>query len=72
MALVEIQHNGIHRVRDRPGACSQEGKDWGSSGCRPRPPVIFQAGRQNRKYLCAIGNTLAGSQVSNTPSARTS
>ena len=27
---------------------------------------------QNRKYRCAIGSTVAGSQVSNTPSARTS
>jgi hypothetical protein len=27
---------------------------------------------QNRKYLCAIGSTVAGSQVSSTPSARTS
>ncbi len=27
---------------------------------------------QNRKYLCAIGNTFAGSQTSNSPSARTS
>jgi len=28
--------------------------------------------RQNRKYLCASGNTSAGSQVSNSPLARTS
>ena len=28
--------------------------------------------RQNRKYFCAIGSTVAGSQVSSTPSARTS
>jgi hypothetical protein len=28
--------------------------------------------RQNRKYRCAIGSTLAGSQVSSSPSARTS
>lgn len=27
---------------------------------------------QNKKYLCAIGSTVAGSQVSNSPSARTS
>jgi hypothetical protein len=27
---------------------------------------------QNRKYRCAIGSTVAGSQVSSTPSARTS
>ena len=27
---------------------------------------------QNRKYRCAIGRTVAGSQVSSTPSARTS
>ena len=27
---------------------------------------------QNRKYLCAIGSTLAGSQTSSSPSARTS
>ena len=27
---------------------------------------------QNRKYRCAIGSTAAGSQVSSTPSARTS
>jgi hypothetical protein len=27
---------------------------------------------QNKKYRCAIGSTVAGSQVSNTPSARTS
>jgi hypothetical protein len=27
---------------------------------------------QNKKYLCAIGSTVAGSQVSNIPSARTS
>jgi predicted transposase YbfD/YdcC len=26
---------------------------------------------QNRKYRCAIGSTLAGSQVSSCPSART-
>jgi len=27
---------------------------------------------QNKKYRCAIGSTVAGSQVSSTPSARTS
>jgi hypothetical protein len=27
---------------------------------------------QNRKYRCAIGSTVAGSQVNRTPSARTS
>ncbi len=27
---------------------------------------------QNKKYLCAIGNSFAGSQVSSTPSALTS
>ena len=27
---------------------------------------------QNRKYLCAIGKTVAGSQISNSPSALTS
>ena len=27
--------------------------------------------RQNKKYFCAIGSSVAGSQVSNTPSART-
>ena len=27
---------------------------------------------QNRKYLCAIGSSFAGSQVSSTPSALTS
>lgn len=27
---------------------------------------------QNKKYRCAIGSTVAGSQVSNSPSARTS
>jgi hypothetical protein len=31
----------------------------------PGPP-------QNRKYLCAIGSSVAGSQVSSWPSARTS
>jgi len=29
-------------------------------------------GSQNRKYRCAIGSFVAGSQVSNSPSARTS
>ena len=39
---------------------------WGAGAVtRLTPP------RQNRKYLCAIGSTLAGSQVSNCPSART-
>jgi len=28
--------------------------------------------RQNKKYRCAIGSTVAGSQVRSTPSARTS
>ena len=32
---------------------------------QPQPP-------QNKKYRCASGSTLAGSQVSSTPSARTS
>gem|GEM_PF-1107442 len=35
-----------------------------------RCPVLD--GDQNRKYRCANGNSFAGSQVSNTPSARTS
>ena len=48
---------------------------------RCRPPRIARVGRvlpvveradQNRKYFCAIGNSVAGSQVSNWPSARTS
>jgi hypothetical protein len=30
------------------------------------------ADAQNKKYLCAIGNSFAGSQVSKTPSALTS
>ena len=42
--------------RIRPGARRQNG------GCAD----------QNRKYRCAIGSTVAGSQVSSTPSARTS
>lgn len=32
----------------------------------------FYDADQNRKYLCAMGKTSAGSQVSNSPSARTS
>ena len=43
-----------------------------------RPQAAFlallerQGQFQNRKYLCAMGNTLAGSQTSSSPSARTS
>lgn len=33
---------------------------------------FFDIQHQNRKYLCAIGTSSAGSQVSNSPSARTS
>ena len=37
-----------------------------------RPSAVGrQVGPQNRKYLCAIGSTVAGSQASNCPSART-
>ena len=47
-------------------------------GTQPRPgwPIRRLPGPapmdQNRKYLCASGNSVAASQVSNTPSARTS
>ncbi len=34
--------------------------------------LVFDLDHQNRKYRCAIGSTLAGSQVSSSPSARTS
>jgi len=38
----------------------------------PQDKRIRSFATQNRKYRCAIGNTVAGSQVSSTPSARTS
>jgi hypothetical protein len=46
---------------------------WGSR-CSPQPTeMLFVApDAQNKKYLCAIGNSFAGSQVSSTPSALTS
>src|ERR1700692_3672103 len=37
-----------------------------------RTPARNTADGQNKKYLCASGNTCAGSQVINSPSTRTS
>ena len=56
MAAVEVDQNVIDLPRCVPGA---GGKD------------VVRA-HQNRKYRCAIGSTVAGSQVNSTPSARTS
>jgi len=40
---------------------------WTPAAVAPRLPRLAQ----NRKYFCASGSTVAGSQVSNWPSART-
>ena len=55
-SLVEIQRHPVDRAAGVP---------------LPRAPYLGGA-HQNRKYRCAIGSSAAGSQVSNTPSARTS
>ena len=55
-AAIEIHQDLIAFLRCVPGA---SGKN-------------LSAEHQKRKYRCAIGNILAGSQVSSTPSARTS
>ena len=38
----------------------------------PRAAPALSAHPQNKKYLCAIGSLSAGSQMSSSPSARTS
>src|SRR5262249_39969902 len=53
------------RIRAGESACPTKTE---YSSYFPGPPQ----NNQNRKYRCAIGNTLAGSQVSSSPSARTS
>ena len=56
MTAIEIDQDLIGFPRRVPGAGRQD----------------MIGTHQNRKYRCAIGNTVAGSQVSSTPSARTS
>jgi hypothetical protein len=57
MPLIEIQQDRVDFLRRWPFA---------------RRTHILHERAQNRKYRCAIGNTVAGAQVSSTPSARTS
>ena len=56
VATVEIDQNMIDFMGRIPAASGQD----------------TIAAHQNRKYRCAIGNTVAGSHVRRTPSARTS
>jgi hypothetical protein len=69
---------GVPRRAFRRGRCDDQHRRGGRvdsgaaagwvGGARPEEA----ASPQNRKYRCAIGSTVAGSQVSSTPSARTS
>ena len=49
------------------GSVSSPVENWSGA-----PPALIRCHDQNRKYRCAIGSTVAGSQVSSSPSARTS
>jgi hypothetical protein len=57
----EHREHAIQIWRARP--------DWRACTRRPVDP---QLAPQNKKYFCANGKLVAGSQVSSTPSARTS
>ena len=63
------------RVGDSPGISRDSDGDRLDVGGYVRVLCVSQflnaGGNQNRKYRCAIGNTFAGSQVSNSPSAHT-
>jgi hypothetical protein len=65
--------HGANILARRPGRAKREPEPkttsggYGSPHSRGRPETD-----QNKKYLCAIGSTSAGSQVSSSPSARTS
>jgi len=75
--LVALDEGGVHEaVIDRGlQALAVAERAHGQRG-RSQPQKVQQAHGavqgQNRKYRCAIGNSLAGSQVSSWPSARTS
>jgi hypothetical protein len=58
MPVIEIEPDRVDLLRIGPFA--------------RRKDLLHRLRGQNRKYRCAIGNTDAGSQVSSTPSARTS
>jgi hypothetical protein len=66
--LAGVEHDAIGRVIDAPHACAQDLR------CPPSiADTVKDIGRdQNRKYLCAIGSTSAGAQVSSSSSAVTS
>ncbi len=58
------------RLHTCSGIKGRHSKDCGSSACRSRGSVGWVS-YQNRKYRCAMGRTLAGSQVRMRPSAFT-
>jgi hypothetical protein len=76
MPMVMIEQHGIRGIGIEPitGGNVFSGADHASVTIRdpPAPSIHSMSATQNKKYRCAIGNTVAGSQVRITPSARTS
>jgi len=74
--LAPVGRGDAITVAQHPAARQDERDLFAVVRLRAQPAFLAQLewkGKfQNRKYLCAMGRTLAGSQTSNSPSARTS
>ena len=73
--LALICRHGTHVLGRRKAERGREGTTNAAMSKKRNIDVLHlsvYAIHQNKKYRCAIGNTVAGSQVSSTPSARTS
>ena len=65
---VRVNHDAIDRIRTAPVGGMHDPR----CPLHRRYPLQNPEVRQNRKYLCAMGNTSAGAQVNSSPSAVTS